>query len=497
MKERANATFSFRLTPAQATVISFAAATGFTAVALLITIGYRDSKIGLLALGGLLAGLAAVAIFLRPHWGAYLLIITLYTNMSSIFSQNGLPSINKPLVAFVLVAVIANRLARQRPFPRLRQVELLLLLYGLVWLLSVFVAGDKSLALNQVIDFAKDFIILLSLILALETPRHWQQALWLLVLSAAALAAMSTYQVLTGNYAQTFFGFAGNSQDQVLTEVYQVRLTGPLDDPNFYGLILVTAVPLALYFFLDEKRLGLRLAALAALLLLVFALLNTYSRGDFLALVLILGLIALERKISPSLLAGVAVAALLLLPFLPDSFTDRIVSLGALGASAETAVYQESSFRGRASEYISGLLMFADHPILGVGVNNYPPNYQKYSSRLGLDSRTEEREAHSLYIEIIAETGLLGLAAFTALIASLMSQLRRARQTLPTHHAASPWPRRLTALQMSLIAFLLGSIFLHGAYIRYLWLLIALGAAGIHLAHAAAAPPQKPDLVQK
>jgi len=30
-----------------------------------------------------------------------------------------------------------------------------------------------------------------------------------------------------------------------------------------------------------------------------------------------------------------------------------------------------------------------------------------------------------------------------------------------------------------------------------LWLLIALGAAGIHLAYAAAAPPTKPGLVQK
>ncbi len=496
MEKQVNTTFPFKLTPTQATIISFMTAAGFTALALVIAIGYRDSKIGLLILGGVLAGLAAVAIFARPQWGAYLLIITLFTNMSSVFSQNGLPSINKPLVAFVLIAVIINRLAHKRPFPRLRQVELLLLVYGFVWLLSAFGATDKSLALNKVVDFVKDFIVVLTIILALETPRHWRNALWALVLSAAALAAMSTYQVLTGNYAQTFIGFAGNSQEQVLTEVYQSRLTGPLGDPNFYGLILVTAVPLALYFFLDEKRTLGRLTALAATLLLVFALLNTYSRGDFLALVLVLGLIALERKISPSLLAGVAVAALLLLSFLPDSFTDRMNSLGALGSSAETAVYQESSFRGRASEYISGLLMFADHPILGVGANNYPPNYQKYSSRLGLDSRTEEREAHSLYIEIIAETGILGLAAFTALIASLMISLHRARKKLHAANASPRWQRNLTALQMSLIAFLLGSIFLHGAYIYYLWLLIALGAAGIHLAHDVT-PKTRPGLVQK
>ena len=125
------------------------------------------------------------------------------------------------------------------------------------------------------------------------------------------------------------------------------------------------------------------------------------------ALVLVLGLIALERRISPAFLLGGAAAVLLLLPFLPGNYVERMRSLVTLGSSAETAVYQESSFRGRTSEYVSGLLMFADHPLLGVGIKNYPINYQTYSSRLGLDSRTEERDAHSLYIEALAENGLV------------------------------------------------------------------------------------------
>ena len=244
----------FRLSPTQATMISFLLMLGFTAVALIIVIGYRESTIGLVALGGIVAGLAGAAIFIWPQLGAFLLIITLFTNMSSVFTQNGLPSINKPLVAFVLVSIIVNRLVHKRPFPRLRQVELLLLAYGFVWLLSAFFATDQALALDEVVDFAKDFIIVLTIILALETFHSWQQAIWLLILTALVLAAMSSYQVLSGDYAQTFFGFAGNGQEQVLTEVYQVRLTGPLEDPNFYGLILVAAVPLAVYYFLDDKR---------------------------------------------------------------------------------------------------------------------------------------------------------------------------------------------------------------------------------------------------
>ena len=63
-----------------------------------------------------------------------------------------------------------------------------------------------------------------------------------------------------------------------------------------------------------------------------------------------------------------------------------------------------------------------------------------------------------------------------------MIGLRRARKKLEVINANPEWRRGLIAIQMSLIAFLMGSIFLHGAYIRYLWLLVALSAVGIHLA---------------
>jgi len=293
---------------------------------------------------------------------------------------------------------------------------------------------------------------------------------------------MSSYQALTGNYDQIFGGFANSFQEQVLTEVYQVRLIGPLADPNFYGLIMVTAVPLAIYFFLGEKRLFLRIIALIATLSMVFVIINTYSRGAFVALVLILVIIALEQKISPTLLLSVVIGALLLMPLLPGNFDARIKSLVALGSSSEEAVQQESSFRGRSSEYISGFMMFVDHPLLGVGADNYPPNYQIYSSQLGLDSRTEEREAHSLYIETMAETGFAGIITFTGMLLTLLIGLPRARKRSKSSHRNSLREQRnLTAVLMSLIAFLLASVFLHGAYIRYLWLIVALGIVGINL----------------
>ncbi|WP_410964468.1 O-antigen ligase family protein, partial [Salmonella sp. SAL4447] len=54
-------------------------------------------------------------------------------------------------------------------------------------------------------------------------------------------------------------------------------------------------------------------------------------------------------------------------------------------------------------------------PLLGVGPGNYQHNFQTYSRRLDLWPRQEDRQAHSLYLEIAAERGVIGLAGFALL----------------------------------------------------------------------------------
>ena len=52
--------------------------------------------------------------------------------------------------------------------------------------------------------------------------------------------------------------------------------------------------------------------------------------------------------------------------------------------------------------------MWADHPLLGVGPDNFEVHYQTYSGAIGIDPRAEPRGAHNLYLESLAETGVLG-----------------------------------------------------------------------------------------
>jgi O-antigen ligase len=140
------------------------------------------------------------------------------------------------------------------------------------------------------------------------------------------------------------------------------------------------------------------------------------------------------------------------------------------------------------SEMVAALQMFADHPFLGIGYGNYETHYHRYARDIALDGRREERQAHSLYLEVAAETGVVGLAAFGALIAYAMSSVLRTRAVL-FESGRDAQAQTATAFAIALFGYLAGSVFLHLSYPRYFWLLVgvAIAARGTVEAHRAPA----------
>jgi O-antigen ligase len=171
----------------------------------------------------------------------------------------------------------------------------------------------------------------------------------------------------------------------------------------------------------------------------------------------------------------VAIAVAVAMPAMPAQYSDRVNTLtDALPQFGrdDTALVDEPSYRGRASELIAGWQMFLDHPVGGVGAGNYVVHYQRYASDIGLDNRREDREAHNLYLEVASETGALGVVSFGVVIGLAAWGMRRGRRALPAGD------RNLVGgLGAGLVAFLISGIFLHADYARPLWLLAAFGLA--------------------
>ena len=154
-----------------------------------------------------------------------------------------------------------------------------------------------------------------------------------------------------------------------------VRSAGPLN-PNPFGQVVATAAVLAFYLARTQRRRASAGLAAAIAAACVVTVAYTQSRAALIAL-----LIGRSRSgpccgVRLRVLA-VAVCGVIALGslMLPASLQTRVdASTTAVSANAGTP--QDTSLRGRKSENLAALRMWADHPLVGVGPDNFEIHYE-------------------------------------------------------------------------------------------------------------------------
>jgi len=116
--------------------------------------------------------------------------------------------------------------------------------------------------------------------------------------------------------------------------------------------------------------------------------------------------------------------------------------------------------------------MWTDHPWLGVGIGNYEVMYSSYALPLW---PLPLGHAHNYYLNIAAETGLVGLAAYMLLWgAALWKAWRDSRQ-------ASGWPLAIALAVLGMLVHLavhnlFDNLFVHAMYLQVA-ILLGMAAA--------------------
>jgi hypothetical protein len=341
-------------------------------------------------------------------------------------------------------------------------------------LVSLVHAKDPSAVRTDLTGMIQNSFVFFAILLGVNTPRRLRGVVWALIVGAATVAAVNLWQLATGTYDNHYWGLATGGLEVIVGETIGQRIGGPGLGPNGLALMLTFCIPLAFDRWMNDPVRGLRWLAAGLTLLLVVATMFTYSRNGFLTLILLGVLIARHRRVPwrRVVLAGACLAAIVA-AFAPRDYIDRLATLVDLG-SGDIGSEQSLSV-GRTSEYLVGLQMYADHPALGVGLGNYPSRYLEYSRQLGADTRRENRAPHSLYLQIAAELGAVGLAWLLVVVATALIGLRRGRRSL----AASDHPsaEMLAAIEIAFVAFLWFSLFRHVALPRYFLIPVALALA--------------------
>jgi O-antigen ligase len=180
---------------------------------------------------------------------------------------------------------------------------------------------------------------------------------------------------------------------------------------------------------------------LVAVPLMAIALVFSTARGAWVAaVVMLVGLLATGRRAGGALAAITAVVALAWL--LSPGFR----------AQAIPSLTRADENRGRVAIYAANLDIVHDHPVFGLGFGRYQRVARPYYDRHPLADRRSH--AHNNFLQIAAESGLVGLAAFTLLF---VTALRYGAETV--RDARDP-DVRATALGacLALTGFLVGGL---------------------------------------
>jgi O-antigen ligase len=455
-------------------------------------IGLMAGESGLIIIAALLVAVAVVAIAVKPDRATLVVVAILYSNAAAIAVQKyDVPYFAGAAFPLLLVVPFAYHVVIRR--------QPIIIASGLPYMLGYFIvvilgtafgmAADPQRAMDAFSNFVVEgLLVYVVMTNVVRTFADLRLVVWVLLAVGCFLGVLSVHQQATNSFDSDYFGFSqvsnaalGTTGDSLDTSG-QPRLSGPIGEKNRYAQIMTVLIPLGLFRVWGERRRVLRIAAAVATTFIAFGAVLTFSRGAALGLAITIVLMAGLRYIKPSQLVAIGLGVTLLFVVQP-TYLDRLMTIEAIGGAtgiAGAADVEDPSFRKRANETISALLVFADHPVIGVGRGLFPVYYADYSDEVGITSDLNTRQAHNLYAGIAAETGLLGFLTFFGIFVATLVALARARRRCRV--LAPEYSDMATAFILAVTAYLTTGLFLHLAYERYLWILLALAGSAAYVA---------------
>jgi putative inorganic carbon (hco3(-)) transporter len=357
-----------------------------------------------------------------------------------------------------ILTILVWALSRERKVLPADGFIVFLALFALWSCVCTYWALDRPFALPLWNRTMKTMVLVLVVAALARTPARIQAVLWMVVASI-------------GFYAIKGAGF-------VVLTAGRHKVFGPADsmiaDNNSVGLAFVVLLPLIGYLRAVSRQAIARMGALAAIVLAIVAILGTYSRGALVALIAIAAFHALRSRTGMVLLAVGAVLAAGLPALAPASWLERMSTIGRYN--------EDASFEGRVAAWRTSVNIAMARPLVGGGFASVERDdvVKLFKSPGSLDLG---KAAHSIYFEVLGDTGFVGLGLYLAALGSaalntvLVLWLARSRPELD-------WARKLArALQTALVAILVGGSALSMAYYDGFLVILALSSCLLSVVH--------------
>ena len=305
-----------------------------------------------------------------------------------------------PVLTLVVVLVGSVIGTRSRALPKLGWPEILMAGYVLATLLSIFYTSEEPMAAVILLFDRVVVPMCLYLIVRLLEPEEGDLR-WLV---PAAVFVLLT-QSLIGVVSWTVPGVLPSDWLGKLGE----RTIGSLRTPDVFGTTLLFCGLFLVNQALNMRNRGVgRFWAVLVLVLTMFMIFMTFSRGNWLAASLaLLGTLFIYRDFAKTLLV-------VLVP---------VVILGlATGALAGQVRHAQERFLSEQSEesalsrlpvVFASIRMFEAKPLLGWGYESFDRFDREFQKQVGdLIYPEKDHASHNLYLTTLAEQGIVGFLLF-------------------------------------------------------------------------------------
>jgi putative inorganic carbon (hco3(-)) transporter len=363
-----------------------------------------------------------------------------------------------PLAQIAIIGIIVAFILEGRKLNNFNFLNIFLLAYLFWFFISYLFAFRPELAWQPLIDFTKWVVIYFLLANIINDKRK----LYIFII---------VFLLLNFKYAQFAFriwvknGFYIDPRG--LYEGGGIG-AGFFKNPNDFGVALNSVLGISFYMiFSDMKkifnRFKMRWFHIIATLTILLAILTTSSRGAVLALGAVSIGIWFKSKRKFIGIAVLIIATTMFISLIPEDNWARFQGMGS---------EQDKTGRSRIELSHAGIRMANEHPLTGVGPNNYVfVNENIYHNDLHVVQ-------HNVFIQAVSELGYPGLTLFLMMIFSCFCNNRKTRRILQEKQIDDSFLYGLShGLDISLIGFIVNGFFITVLYYPFFWMLMILSVA--------------------
>ena len=420
---------------------------GIVMLAVASAAGVAIANSFLLALAGLAAIAVLVLLLCRLDLVVALLAADFFFN-AYLNHGAGIITIDKIIGALAVAAWLLDWVVNRRSIIGNRQLLILAAFLGWTAISIVGAASDQA-ALTASLRYLI-FITLYFLVIQMVRGERRRADVLLRVILIAATAASVVALV-------AFFTH------------HVTRASGPLKDPNDFGFILASSVPVAIYQLRWAATRWGKAACGVAIVLVLACTLATFSRSALtgLSVATLWALLTGRLRLRWVLACLACLAVVLLVTF---KAAPQVIHL-ALGQKTHIATQNVDV---RFGYYRVEINEWEHYPLTGVGPGNFVYRFYQFAPEvqesMPYPSGVLSISGEEAYLIILAEQGTPGLALFLAYLALSWVDLRR---RFPDDDRRNDLQAALAA---GFIVACIGALFLTEQYYPPLWYLPAVAA---------------------